>query len=737
MRRWRVGAVGLTVITVMVGMLSPGGAPPVLAAATPQTLAPAQALTVTGASRLGYVTAMSADGLSLAASGVNSSSSGVNSSSKDVVFFFSRAQESGSFGGAQELQAPTGASFFPTTFLYNPIAINGGWALIAGAGTVYVAHEQGGTWDLTGQELDIPDACQSTNVSVALSASGAVAVVGVLDQWPDGCTASNTYSGAAFVYLLDTTTDSYGTPIPLPGPTSGAEYGNSVAVSADGTVVAVGNDSAGRTLVYTSSGWSAPATAGHAAQLVALSADGSTLALGSESDGTLDVASGTGFGTLTPVPSPGDTSQFPAQLGLSADGSLLLATDRAYVNPAWVYGRQTDGSWAQAWILADPNNLDPNHHVLVDFGHGGALSRDGTSAAIGADGANDGAGAVYVYAIGTPVDVGPSAQSIMFAPLPDRTLAQSPFTVQASASSGLPVSFSVPDTTGVCTSSGPNGATITLLAAGSCTVQADQPGNESFDAAPPVSRTFTVTPAVVVPPPPVLPPPVVQPTLISVAKRVATAADGPFADAVTVPVGSTVWYRITVANGASQSLVGLVVSDSVASSGLPATCPALPSPFPAGGSYTCTYSHAVGAGVATNTVTATFGATTVTAAATVTGVPPAGGASTPAGLNLAKLNLPAQPPMAYTKSTRVAHLGQYMTWRASLGSAAAGQNVGVYMVAKGADGSWGPWSEVTTRAADSSGVVTYWLRETSASWVSVRFSLDGTHFTNAVQARWR
>ena len=731
MRRWRVGAVGLT---VMVGMLSPGGAPPVLAAATPQTLAPAQALTVTGASRLGYVTAMSADGLSLAASGVNSSS-------KDVVFFFSRAQESGSFGEAQVVQAPTGASYFPTTYLYNPIAVNGGWALIAGEGTVYVAHEQDGTWDLTGQELDIPDACQSTNVSVALSASGAVAVVGVLDQYPGGCVGqppSNTYSGAAFVYLLDSATGSYGAPIRLSGPTSGAAYGNSVAVSAGGTVVAVGNDSAAGghgarpALVYTSSGWSAPATAGHAAQLVALSADGSTLALGFESGMTLDVASGAGFETLTSVAFPGDTSQFPAQLGLSADGRLLLATDRASVNPAWVYGRQTDGSWAQAWILTYPGAP-----ASVDFGHGGALSSDGTSAAIGADGANDGAGAVYVYAIGTPVDVGPSAQSIMFAPLPDRTLAQSPFTVQASASSGLPVSFSVPDTTGVCTSSGPNGATITLLAAGSCTVQADQPGNESFDAAPPVSRTFTVTPAVVVPPPPVLPPPVVQPTLISVAKQVATAADGPFADAVTVPVGSTVWYRITVANGASQSLVGLVVSDSVASSGLPATCPALPSPFPAGGSYTCTYSHAVGASVATNTVTATFGATTVTAAATVTGVPPAGGASTPAGLNLAKLNLPAQPPMAYTKSTRVAHLGQYVTWRASLGSAAAGQNVGVYMAAKGADGSWGPWSEVTTRAADSSGVVTYWLRETSASWVSVRFSLDGTHFTNAVQARWR
>src|SRR5207249_6304826 len=58
-------------------------------------------------------------------------------------------------------------------------------------------------------------------------------------------------------------------------------------------------------------------------------------------------------------------------------------------------------------------------------------------------------------------------------------LLQSPFTVSASASSGLPVTFTT-TTPGVCTSSGSDGSTITLVAAGTCTVQADQASNSTY-----------------------------------------------------------------------------------------------------------------------------------------------------------------------------------------------------------------------------------------------------------------
>jgi hypothetical protein len=78
------------------------------------------------------------------------------------------------------------------------------------------------------------------------------------------------------------------------------------------------------------------------------------------------------------------------------------------------------------------------------------------------------------------------SQTITFAPLSDRSLAGSPFTLQASASSGLAVTFAA---TGVCSVAG---TSVTLTGIGSCTIIASQPGNSLFDAAPSISRTFNV-----------------------------------------------------------------------------------------------------------------------------------------------------------------------------------------------------------------------------------------------------
>lgn len=61
-------------------------------------------------------------------------------------------------------------------------------------------------------------------------------------------------------------------------------------------------------------------------------------------------------------------------------------------------------------------------------------------------------------------------------------------TLTATSTSSLTVTFSS-STTGVCTVSG---TTLTFVTAGSCTIDADQAGNASTNAAPTVSRTFTV-----------------------------------------------------------------------------------------------------------------------------------------------------------------------------------------------------------------------------------------------------
>jgi hypothetical protein len=78
------------------------------------------------------------------------------------------------------------------------------------------------------------------------------------------------------------------------------------------------------------------------------------------------------------------------------------------------------------------------------------------------------------------------AQTITFAALTGKTFGDPAFTVAATASSGLEVSFTA---TGKCTISG---TTITLTGAGNCTVTAQQAGNASYHPAADVSQSFGI-----------------------------------------------------------------------------------------------------------------------------------------------------------------------------------------------------------------------------------------------------
>ena len=84
-----------------------------------------------------------------------------------------------------------------------------------------------------------------------------------------------------------------------------------------------------------------------------------------------------------------------------------------------------------------------------------------------------------------------TAQTIAFGALANQTLGAAPFTISATATSNLPVSF-VSLTPAVCAV---NGTQVTLLAAGTCTIQANQGGNGSYAGAPAVQQSFTVTTA--------------------------------------------------------------------------------------------------------------------------------------------------------------------------------------------------------------------------------------------------
>jgi hypothetical protein len=84
-----------------------------------------------------------------------------------------------------------------------------------------------------------------------------------------------------------------------------------------------------------------------------------------------------------------------------------------------------------------------------------------------------------------------TSQTITFATLSNKVFGTAPFTVSATATSGLPVSFNS-QTTPVCTVSV---ATVTLVSGGTCTIQATQAGNSSYAAATPVNQSFQVTQA--------------------------------------------------------------------------------------------------------------------------------------------------------------------------------------------------------------------------------------------------
>ena len=87
-----------------------------------------------------------------------------------------------------------------------------------------------------------------------------------------------------------------------------------------------------------------------------------------------------------------------------------------------------------------------------------------------------------------PIVIASSGQTITFAALAGRVYGDADFTVSATASSGLTVTFSSL-TSGVCSVAG---TTVHIAAAGTCTIQADQAGNGTYGAAPPVDRSFSV-----------------------------------------------------------------------------------------------------------------------------------------------------------------------------------------------------------------------------------------------------
>lgn len=113
-----------------------------------------------------------------------------------------------------------------------------------------------------------------------------------------------------------------------------------------------------------------------------------------------------------------------------------------------------------------------------------------------------------------------TAQTITFGN-PGTQFVGAPYTLSATASSGLAVSFAS-TTASVCTVSG---TTLTLLTTGTCTVVASQPGDGTFAAAMSVSQSFTVSST----------PPVIISDTTPVPVRYASEINATVASPVTLP----------------------------------------------------------------------------------------------------------------------------------------------------------------------------------------------------------
>jgi len=124
-------------------------------------------------------------------------------------------------------------------------------------------------------------------------------------------------------------------------------------------------------------------------------------------------------------------------------------------------------------------------------------------------------------------------QTITFGALAGRTYGDAPFTVGASASSALPVSFSI--VSGPATISGNS---ITITGAGTVTVRAAQSGDANWNAATSVDQSFTV------------------------AKLTVTG---------NITANSKTYNGTTAATIASRTLSGVIGGDNVSLSGGTAT----------------------------------------------------------------------------------------------------------------------------------------------------------------------
>jgi trimeric autotransporter adhesin len=331
----------------------------------------------------------------------------------------------------------------------NTLAVGAKWDMVDCAcpgpyGAVYVYSRSGGVW---GSERRVLPSRQGEGFffgdAVALSADGATLAVGANGTGPSN---QQTFMGA--VHVFERSADSWNETTYLPGPHDGADFGLSVALSGDAATLAVGARGytggagwSGAVEVYVRDGSSWPmhtrlvgrdtAAGDFFGWDVALSGDGSVMAVSStQPPAPIPSPSPGGTGAVYMYNRAGPTWNEQAKLvhanaqlndslgssiALDDAGLLVFATapgdDAVAVDSGAVYAfRSEDGVWTQQAHIKASNAQDADAAGMPGI----AVSRDGArlafgavgedSAATGVDGDQNNeslsaAGAVYVLSV--------------------------------------------------------------------------------------------------------------------------------------------------------------------------------------------------------------------------------------------------------------------------------------------------------------------------------------------------
>lgn len=202
---------------------------------------------------------------------------------------------------------------------------------------------------------------------------------------------------------------------------------------------------------------------------------GSTAYVSATPDATHDFVGwgGDGAGTANPLGVLMDRSKtVQANFSLKSFVLATSATSGGAVTPG--------GTYPYGTLLTLSGTPDATHRFL---GWAGDASGTAPSITVLVD------RALWVQAVFTDK----TAQTISFAPLGNQPLGGVPLTLGATASSGLPVTYTL--VSGPATLSGNQ---LSLTGPGAVTVQASQPGDGEFLPAPNVSRSFNAIAAAVI-----------------------------------------------------------------------------------------------------------------------------------------------------------------------------------------------------------------------------------------------